>query len=575
MITNAIYLARCQDLFPRLPSDTFTIVYLDPPFFGGTRNWGGTDPSNADLQDYFDFLVEVFWQSHRALAENGTLFVHLEPQNSGYIRVMLDRIFGSGNFRSELVLPGNRARFRRGPGSDHRSILLYTKSNEFIYNPPMRRLTDAEIEKRFHYGDERARYYRKNLIGPVTRPSLVYEWHGILPPDGRSWVVTKERLNQLHDEGRVDFGLSKSLPSLKVYLSDEAPMAQVGSIWDDLPFRPGKDESEPFVTQKPLALLERVVKMSSNPGDIVLDPFCGSGTTMVAAQRCGRRWIGCDTYEEAYSITLLRLEKKLELVPNTDFEVGDLQVLKSRYPDLHRVVPQPDLGVPSLWLGDGAHANSVPYIMTEGKTDWKHLKAAYVRLIEAGYLEDLEVEFHEYEKDEMGDAELLKICQAFAKKDSGHPIVCIFDRDNPSIVRRVTEDNGTHKTWGNRVYSLALPVPGHRNQTPGISIELYYRDEEIKQRDSGGRRLYLSDEFNNRTGRHVTEDVHCPALSRVRRPASIIDDMVFDRNNDNVALSKNDFANHVLLREPNFDVFDLSEFERLFQLILDITRTTH
>jgi RNA-directed DNA polymerase len=463
---------------------------------------------------------------------------------------------------------------------------MYSKCENYVYNPPMRPLTESEIRERYPYRDERGQYRLRRLFRTLRISSHIYEWQGIRPPEGKEWAVTRDRLQELYDEGCVDFSLSKRLPSLKVYL-DEHPMTEAGTIWDDIGLLPGSKEREPFPSQKAVALLDRIIQMSSEPGDFVLDPFCGSGTALVAAQGAGRQWIGCDVSEQAYSITIERLHKTYGLIAGSDFEAGDHTAVETRYSEAHPVEQETGLGV-SLFRSESAMQSqfaatldtaslekaSVPYIMTEGKTDWKHLKAAYDRLAQAGYLDGLEVAFYESEKEQRrGDAELLKVCETYPKMDHGRPIICIFDHDNLTIVKKVMDEGCDFRDWGNMVFSLALPVPEHRTRTPDICIELYYRDEEIKRRDRNGRRLYLSDEFSDRSGRHMTEDLNCMDQNKVCRPAAIIDDRVFDRNGQNVALSKNDFAEYVLTRAPNFANFDVSEFEKLFRLIARIVES--
>jgi hypothetical protein len=218
-------------------------------------------------------------------------------------------------------------------------------------------------------------------------------------------------------------------------------------------------------------------------------------------------------------------------------------------------------------------AISKPLIITEGKTDWRHLKAAFLRLKEKGCFESLNVEFLEYEDDtKMGDAELLRICMTYCKTPQTQPIICIFDRDNPPVVRQVSGATKVFKEWGNNVFSFALPVPAHRQDSPDISIEFFYSDEEITYEDTQGRRLFLSTEFDDRTGLHLGGELYCIDSSKIRRAAAVIDDRVFDREGNNVALPKSDFADHILNRVEGFSDFDVSEFVRIFNIISRIAR---
>ena len=209
-----------------------------------------------------------------------------------------------------------------------------------------------------------------------------------------------------------------------------------------------------------------------------------------------------------------------------------------------------------------------PLVVTEGKTDWKHLKAALAGLQELGQFQELDIEFLE-DGDDMGSAELLHFCESRAKASQDRKFICVFDRDEPKIFRKVSEKNQLYKDWGNNVFSFAIPVPSHRRDTPEISIELYFTDEEITRTDVNGRRLFLSNEFDNKSSRHGTEDLNCTLLNKIRRTGKIviIDDCVFNRESENVALPKDDFANYVLSQADGFDDFELSEFAVIFDIV--------
>lgn len=213
-----------------------------------------------------------------------------------------------------------------------------------------------------------------------------------------------------------------------------------------------------------------------------------------------------------------------------------------------------------------------PLVITEGKTDWKHLKAALIRLKEKGLFEQLDLEFLEYEDDvPMGDTELLKMCRSLCKSPRDRITIFVFDRDNSSILKHVSDKARPYKAWDNKVYSFALPIPEHRQEQAEICVEFYYTDEEITRRDSRGKRLFLSKEFHPRSGLHYSEDVHCMDLNKIHRSfVTIVDDRVFDKNSENVALSKNDFANYVLNGVIPFDNLDVAQFVCIFNIILNI-----
>lgn len=202
-------------------------------------------------------------------------------------------------------------------------------------------------------------------------------------------------------------------------------------------------------------------------------------------------------------------------------------------------------------------------VLTEGPSDWKHLKAALMSLQEKGEFIDLNIEFHEETK-ATGDRSLLNHCRY------GSPPLktefCIFDRDSPDIMKQVI-DGDTYKKWNARMYSFSIPVPSHRVHSPEVCIELYYRDEDITRVDTYGRRLFLSSEFHEKSGRHKSENLNCTDINKVRGKLTVIENSVYDTNNNNVALPKNDFATYILNNEKGFTNVDFSEFRLIFETI--------
>jgi len=211
----------------------------------------------------------------------------------------------------------------------------------------------------------------------------------------------------------------------------------------------------------------------------------------------------------------------------------------------------------------------VPLIMTEGKTDWRHLKTALANLKEEGLFRDLEIDFLEFGDDSpMGDAELLKACESYSKVPQSKPIICVFDRDNPRVIGAVSGDDTEYKDWGNNVFSFAIPLPEHRLDTSEICVELYYQDTDIKRRDASGRRLFLSNEFDQRSGRLLSSpEVFCGDRNKLRRQLSIVDSQVWSMNSENIALSKSDFADLIANGDENFRGIDFTAFRKIFELI--------
>lgn len=210
-----------------------------------------------------------------------------------------------------------------------------------------------------------------------------------------------------------------------------------------------------------------------------------------------------------------------------------------------------------------------PTIITEGKTDWKHLKKALEQLQKKGKFKDMDVTFYENEEN-MGDSRLFKICKQ-AVASSTNPQIYIFDRDNTKILHDIKEKDKNYKDWKRNVYSFPIPVPSHRMDNPEVSIELYYSDEEIKQKDENGRRLYYSTEFHSKSGKHLQDNkLSCTDSKFYQDRLVIIDNQVYGSEHKNVALSKNDFADNISKDIAPFDNFDFGEFEKIFDIISEI-----
>jgi DNA modification methylase len=576
---NAIYHSDSLILLEHLPDELVKLVYFDPPW---PKRQDFINPDEPDLlqsvraddewadmlASYMDFLSIRIQHAHRVLTHDGNFYIHLEPEIAAYAKVQLDRIFKPENFRDQIIIPRRTSSARVRFSITYDVIIFYSKSDASTYHPPTRPLTEAE-ESLYSLRDNRGPYRLISLISPIPRETLRYEWRGIIPPPGRSWRYSKERMVQLEREGLISFDLSHKLPSRKEYLSEGIEMP-IGSIWDDISIILPKTERTGFAPQQSARLLDRIIRMGTNENDVVLDPFCGSGTTLAAAHSANRRWIGCDISPEAYNIALQRLSA-LGLKIERDYEAGTADQVVRTYPQTHDVAPQEDMFSEEREAEPNIEKPKlIPLVITEGKTDWKHLKAALTRLKEAGYYEtDYEIEFLEREDLERGDDWLYQRCKYYSETPQPRPNVHIFDADNPSRVKQVSDPTKEFKDWGNNVFSFVLPIPSHRVKTPDICIEFYYQNDEIQRVDANGRRLFLSNEFDTKSGRHVSENLSCFEMSRIRkRPSiSIIDDNVFNANHTNVALSKNAFADNVLSGLENFDNFGISEFTKVFDIV--------
>lgn len=214
-----------------------------------------------------------------------------------------------------------------------------------------------------------------------------------------------------------------------------------------------------------------------------------------------------------------------------------------------------------------------PLIITEGKTDWKHLKLAFQKLKIQGLYNNIDIRFKEFgDEQPAGSKDTKDTCKKLSGFRQDTMMIFVFDNDEKDIVKDVMEKDREYKSWGNNVFSFVIPVPNHRVETPEVCIELYYKDPEITRTDNLGRRLFLSNEFRPRSGRHLLDNLICTNFNKIRNETklSIVDDQVLDAHERNVALSKSDFADYVLNQEENFDDLDVYQFKLIFDIIQQI-----
>jgi site-specific DNA-methyltransferase (adenine-specific) len=273
-----------------------------------------------DVMAYLTMMANRLVELHRVLKSTGSLYLHCDPTTSHYLKIVLDTVFGPQSFRNEII-------WKRRTGSSsavHQSnkfgvctdsIFFYAKTDKAWLHPQYNFEADGYQE----YVDENGRHYRlADLSNPAPRPNLMYEYKGYKPPKN-GWAISREKMEQWDKEGRLYFPKDKNGRIQRKRFLDELKGKPVQSLWDDIePIGAQAAERLGYPTQKPLALLERIINASSNPGDLVLDPFCGCGTAVHAAQKLGRDWIGIDITHLAISL----IEKRLKSAfPGITFEV--------------------------------------------------------------------------------------------------------------------------------------------------------------------------------------------------------------------------------------------------------------
>jgi len=364
-----------------VPASTVDLVYLDPPFnsarnynvifnrhditadagraqiqaFADTWHWtpvtdeqyaryvGGDLPGRVadaltafrtllgenDAMAYLVNMAPRLVEMHRVLRPTGSLYLHCDPTMSHYLKVMLDAIFGAENFINDISWQrsSNRSSISRVYRRAHDCLLFYAKSDKYRFDIQFKELSAAS-KANYSRSDERGHYRAVPLLVSGKRNGDTGQpWRGIDPntrgKEGMHWVTTRKTLDEYEADGRVLWPTKKgSVPYLRYY-ADESPGVPLNDMWDDISLiSPSSAEALGYPTQKPVALLERILLASSNEGDTVLDPFCGCGTSIDAAIRTKRKWLGIDiTY-----IAIDLIEKRLRHVYGNEI-AGSYEVL--------------------------------------------------------------------------------------------------------------------------------------------------------------------------------------------------------------------------------------------------------
>lgn len=314
------------------------------------RQFIGTNQMMA----YLVMMAVRLKELHRVLKPTGSLYLHCDPTASHYLKILLDTIFGASGYRNEInwkrTSSHNDAKRKYGNVCD--VIFFYSKTDKYPFNVQYSQYSEEYVKQFYRYTDPDGRRFRiDNMRSPNPRPNLTYDYKGYKPhPNG--WVVSRERMEQLDREGRLYFPKSQDgRIQLKRYL-DEMSGVPLSDVWSDLPpIHAHASELLGYPTQKPVTLLERIISASSNEGDVVLDPFCGCGTTIAAAQKLNRQWIGIDITHLSVGLQKLRLKDTFGIEPTTkklttehtestekDSELSVSSVVNNSY----RVIGQPE-----------------------------------------------------------------------------------------------------------------------------------------------------------------------------------------------------------------------------------------
>ncbi|MCC6821270.1 MAG: restriction endonuclease [Verrucomicrobia subdivision 3 bacterium] len=277
-----------------------------------------------DMMAYLTMMSARLVELRRVLKPTGSLYLHCDPTASHYLKLLLDAVMGQNNYRSEIIWKRTTTHSdSKRWSANNDTILFYSKTDDFTWNPLYAEHGEEYVADKYRFDDNdgRGAYTLDNMTSPNPRPNMMYEWKGHKGPD-KGWRYSKDTMAKLDTEGRIWYPEDKEKrPRLKRYLN-EMSGTLMGTNWTDIsPINSQARERLGYPTQKPLALLERIIQASSNPGDVVLDPFCGCGTTIDAAEKLGRDWIGIDVTQLAISLIKNRLQdtygRRLKFVSGT------------------------------------------------------------------------------------------------------------------------------------------------------------------------------------------------------------------------------------------------------------------
>ncbi len=382
---NRLYYGDNLTIMQRMPKHCVDLIYLDPPF-NSKRNYnliyknmtGKPVPDQADafcdtwdmdaekeeiarampilmrehgVEDYYVefwrlwinalrhtqphllayliYMVQRLLHMKSILRPTGSIYLHCDSTASHYIKVMMDGIFGHNNFQNEIIWQRTKSHnSAKRYGRIHDVILFYTASKKFVWNKQFTPYGEAQLSR--YEQDSNGRLFKgENLTAErVNSSSGKFTWRGTTPGPTRGWAYTEEQLEQWWDEGRILLKKDGTprMDGLKVYL-DDMHGQPLQDIWTDIE-RVSNTGAERvgYPTQKPIALLDRIIKTSSNKGQVVFDPFCGCGTTIYSAEKNGRKWIGCDIAILSIQMICDRLTERMRLTEGVQFDVTGVPV---------------------------------------------------------------------------------------------------------------------------------------------------------------------------------------------------------------------------------------------------------
>jgi len=337
--TGLLFHGDNKDVLAHLLANGFRgkvkMVYIDPPFdsgadyvrkvslregtikaaLDGEGHSLGEQVQYSDIwanDNYLQFMYERLMLLKELLTDDGSIYLHCDSRRGHFLQCLMDEIFGADNFRNEIIWKRSDAHGNVGQGTKHYGpvhdiILFYSKSSEITWNLQYTPLNEGYVKEFYRYKEPDGRVYKlDNLLGPggAAKGNPVYEFLGVVRP----WRFSKEKIEKMYKDGKIVQTKPGTVPMMKRYL-DDSKGVPLQSIWTDISMIRGwSGEKADYPTQKPEELLERILSVSSDPNDIILDCYLGSGTTAAVAQQLGRRWIGADINKGAIQTTTKRLQ---------------------------------------------------------------------------------------------------------------------------------------------------------------------------------------------------------------------------------------------------------------------------
>lgn len=317
-------------LLERVSDKSIDLVYLDPPWVF----------HEIEKEDYYEFIFKVIQQSYRCLKDTGSLFFYSNPDLNTDFHLLIKKIFDARNFVTEFIIPRKTLVVRKNSlGQVHDTVILYTKTENHSLNFRIKKTSADSLKNIFPFKDNKGRYRTESAFSHGDRSALTFKWKGVEPHLGQHWKFSKDRLDKLFEEGFISMQLGNQRYRLKTYYKEDDAYMPIGTIWDDIS---SFDKSANYSGVQSEELLDRIIEIGTKQGDFILDPFFGSGTSLVVALKKERKVIGCDNSPAGYAVLQQRLEYN-KLLNNIRLEnKGDLKTYPIVNDDYLKLNPTED-----------------------------------------------------------------------------------------------------------------------------------------------------------------------------------------------------------------------------------------